>query len=776
MAHAYRLSCFLPFAICPPKSWCFSGSWESWQAMPRQAGLRVVFLLLLLICTCFPAIGQQDSTTAKKVKVGLVLSGGGAKGFAHIGVLKVLEEAGIEVSYIAGTSMGAVVGGLYAAGYNAKQVDSIFNSTNFDELLQDYIPRSSKSFYGKKNDELYAVSLPFDKFKIGAPAGLSKGLYNYNLLAKLLHPVRYVRDFSQLTIPFVCLATDIETGDEVALDKGYLPQALLASGAFPSLFSPVALQGKWLIDGGITNNYPVEYVKKMGADVVIGVDVQDELKKRTDLKDATRILVQITNLQMMRQMERKSRETDVYIKPKISEYGVISFDDGREIELRGEQASKEVLEHLRAIATQNGFYQRPPLKVARDSLHIEVINSNKLEKYTRSYLLGKLRFRPGDKISYSQLKTGIDNLSATQNFSEITYTIDPGSQGKEALTLTLTENPTKTFLKFALHYDNLFKTAGLVNLTQKNLLFKNDVASLDFILGDNSRYNFDYYIDNGFYFSFGARSKYARFIRNVGNSFADNLVNQPTLNSINIELQDLTNQLYLQTVFAQKFMLGIGAELKFLKIESDLLDNEEGVFENSNYWSVFGYLKFDSFDNRYFPKSGYYVALDWQAYLKSSDFTNRFNEFSIIRGDVGIAKTIQDKITLRLQSEAGFTIGPKSVPFFDFILGGYGFSPLNNIRPFYGYDFLSISGDSYFKALATLDYEFYKKNHFNVAVNSAIISDELFDAADWFKTHKKTGFAVGYGLETLLGPIEVKYTWSPERSQSYTWFTVGFWF
>ena len=163
--------------------------------------LKFVYCLLPFAFLLLPISAFSQEKT-KRPKIGLVLSGGGAKGFAHIGVLKVLEQAGVKIDYIAGTSMGAVVGGLYASGYSATQIDSIFYNTDFDELLQDYIPRSSKSFYEKHNDQIYAISLPFNKLKIGIPIALSKGMYNYNLLSKLTHKVRHVNDFSKLPIPF----------------------------------------------------------------------------------------------------------------------------------------------------------------------------------------------------------------------------------------------------------------------------------------------------------------------------------------------------------------------------------------------------------------------------------------------------------------------------------------------------------------------------------------------------------------------------------------------
>lgn len=732
--------------------------------------------LLLLGLFCLQVSVAQDSTQTKRPKIGLVLSGGGAKGFAHIGVLKVLEEAGVKIDYIGGTSMGAVVGGLYASGYSATQIDSIFYNTDFDELLQDYIPRSSKSFYEKRNDEMYALTLPFHKFKIGIPIALSKGMYNYNLLSKLTHKVRHIREFDKLPIPFLCVATDIETGEGILLKEGYLAQALLASSAFPSLFSPVEIDGRVLIDGGVVNNYPAEEVRKMGADIIIGVDVQDDLKNRDALKDATRILVQITNLDMIKSMNEKKKITDIYIKPDISNYGVISFNEGKEIIQKGEIAAMLEIDKIKKLANPEKKYVLNEHSVKSDSLFIKSISLNRLENYTRAYILGKLRFKNGKKISYEDLKTGVNNINATQNFSRISYTIEP-YQGADELKLNLTENHTKTFLKFGLHYDGLYKSALLTNITQKKSLFKNDVVSLDLGLGDNIRYNLDYYIDNGFYWSFGLKSRYNKFNRNVSTDFRDGVIlGQLGLNSINIDFSDFTNQAYMQTVFMQKFLIGGGVELKNIKIKSDNLGTVNPVFENSLYTSVFGYMKFDSFDNKLFPKKGWFLAGDIQSFLYSSDYTREFNRFSIAKGEIGFVKSFHKKVTLKVQSELGFTIGNESVHFFDFVLGGYGFNTINNFKHFYGYDFLSLSADSYIKSCFTIDYEFYKKNHFNFAANYANIADDLFRTGNWLSRPTYNGYAVGYALESVIGPVEVKYTWSPELSRGYTFISIGFWF
>lgn len=734
-----------------------------------------VFFTLFLFISAKSFSQEVKKDSVKRPKIGLVLSGGGAKGFAHIGVLKVLEEAGIKIDYIGGTSMGSVIGGLYASGYNASQIDSIFKKTNFDELINDYIPRSSKNFYGKKNDELYAIVLPFSNFRVGIPEALSKGMYNYNLLSSLTRNVRHIRDFNKLPTPFLCIGTNIETGEEVLLNKGNLVQAMVASAAFPSLFTPVEIDGNLLVDGGVVNNYPIEEVRKLGADIIIGVDVQDDLMKRKNLKNATRILVQITNLQSIDKMKNKIKNTDVYIKPDIRDFGVISFDRGEEIIRKGEEAAFAVFEKIKALSDETTFYKKPKLKVATDTIQIQKINTDKLDNFTKEYIRGKLRFKPGSTITYDNLKTGINNLNATQNFSTISYCLQPDGD-KDDLDLVLKENPTQTFLKLGLHYDGLYKSAILLNLTHKKTFLKNDVTSLDIILGDNFRYDFNYYVENGFNISFGFRSRLNQFNRNVTTSLSNLVTQNPNVNLINVDFLDLSNQAYFQTIFVQKFLMGGGLEYKYLKINSPTLSNVENVIDKSNYFSAFAYLKYDSFDDKYYPSSGLYFSTDLQTYLASSDYTNTFNPFSMAKAEVSFVNTLFPKATFKIDADAGFTFGNSSVPFFDYILGGYGYSKINNFNYFYGYDFLSIAGNSYIKTGITLDYEIIRKNHINLSANFANLGKDIFTTVDWISMPKYTGYAVGYGLETIIGPIEIKQSWSPEMSKSFTWFSIGFLF
>lgn len=730
---------------------------------------HLLFLsLFMMIQVCF---GQEQS----RPKVGLVLSGGGAKGLAHIGVLKVIDSLGIQVDYIAGTSMGAVVGGLYASGYNANQLDSIFSAIDVDALIQDYTPRGAKSFYEKRNDEIYTLTLPFNNFRLGLPSGLSKGLYNFNLISRLTKHVSHVRDFDELPIPFLCIATDLETGEQILLDSGVLAQSIIASGAIPTLYNPVEINGKLHIDGGVVNNYPVEELKNRGVDFIIGVDVQDGLKARDQLKDVTSVLSQLNNFSMIEKMEGKRRMTNIYIKPDTKGFSVVSFDNGQEIIKKGTEKAIEFINQLLPLSNKDKR-QNNVIK-QKDSIYISDITFNKLDNFTRAYILGKLKIKKNTVINHEQLEKGISLINGTQNFSTIMYSFEKIQNG-EQLNLQLKENKNNTFLKFGLHYDDLYKSGVLLNYTQKKLFTKNDVFSLDVMLGDNFRYNFDYYIDNGFYWSFGFNSKLNTFNRNISTDFENGAVfSDLGVNSVNIDFTDVTNQAYVQTIFAQKFSVGTGLEFKYLKIASQTLQNTTPIFDKSDYLSTFGYIKYDSFNQKYFPKKGWSFFGEMKTFLYSSDYTHQFERFSIAKAEAGIVIEPIKKFTIRSQTEVGFAIGERTISFFDFVLGGYGFVPANNFKPFFGYDFLSVAGDSYVKQTAIVDYEFYKKHHINFTGNFANVGNRIFEHLEgWLKKPKYTGYALGYGMESIIGPLEIKHSWSPETGNHFTWFSVGFWF
>lgn len=732
---------------------------------------RFIFGLFLFLNVCFVVKAQETN----RPKIGLVLSGGGAKGFAHIGVLKVLEEQGVKIDYIGGTSMGAIIGGLYASGYTANQLDSIFKTVDADALLQDYIPRNSKSFYEKQNDEIYAIQLPFDDFKIGAPVSLSKGMYNYNMLNRLLAHARYQNDFSKLPIPFLCIATDVVTGQQVILEKGNLPQSILASGAFPSLYTPVEIDDKLLIDGGVVNNYPIAEIRNKGIDIIIGVDVQDGMKDKSKIKGVTDVLMQIANYGMYRGMDGKQLKTDIYIKPDIANFSVVTFDKGSEIIAKGVEAALKELPEIKKISSN--YYKKPlPKYVINDTIHIHSVKVNPLKSYNKDYVFGKLGYFKQECVPFSRLEAGITNLNATQNFSGINYHFEKGEEGDD-LILDLKENTTNTFLKFGLHFDNLYKSAALINVTHKKLLFKNDVASLDFVFGDNIRYNFNYFVDNGFRWSYGAQSRLNKFKYNIKPYETDVVAPQFLgLDVFNADWVDLSNRLYLQNYYNDKFLIGLGLEHKYQIVDITNVKLERNWLDNSHYLSTYFNVVLDTYDNKYFPTKGVSFNAEVKHMFLSSDYNKNFEPFTQINGELGVVKTFANRVSVELKADIGVTIGSTPSINLNYSFGGYGFQSISNVKPFYGYDFLSVNANSYLKSLLRVDYRFYKRHHLNATANFMYLKNAMFQYNDWLELPINSGYALGYGFQTVIGPIEIKQSYSPEIKTHYTWFGIGFWF
>jgi NTE family protein len=739
---------------------------------------------LILIFLFFPLCFYAQEEKAQDVKVGLVLSGGGAKGLAHIGAIKAIEEAGIKIDYISGTSMGAIVGSLYASGYNARQLDSIFNAVDFETLIRDEIPRGSKTFYEKNEADRYTLTLPFDNFKLGFPSGLSKGQNAYNLLSRLTVHVRDQEDFSKLPIPFLCVATDLETGAPVILESGYLPKAVVASGALPTLFSPVTIDGRVLIDGGVVNNYPVDELRAKGMDIIIGVDVQDGLLSRKDINSAVQVLVQINNFDTQRNMQEKRENTDLYIHPNIQDFSVVSFAEGKKIIESGYFAAKSQEGNLIQIANQQQKKNRPEITFQKEqSFYIDKVQIEGSQRYTRSYVLGKLKLQTPSEITFEQFNEGINNLAATGNYKTIDYQLIKKEDDIYDIAFLLTESENKLQLRLSAHYDNLYKTAFLANVTRKRLFTNNDIASLDIIVGDNLRYKANYYIDKGYYWSIGLSSEYNFFDKDVPVSFlaSEKLEETPTLNVIEIEYSDYSNKLYFETIFKRNFLIGIGAEHKHIKYLSknigvDKNRNLQTIFENTNYYNALGYLVFDSLDDTYFPKEGVIFQGDFKLYLFAQGRNKDFESFSIAKSRFGYAHSITNKLSFFFNTEGGFKVGGNDTASFDFFLGGFGYKSINNILPFYGYDSLSIRGDTYLKTSLSFDWEFAKKNHLSAFGNIANVGEDLFSNAQWIDGIDYSGYGLGYGLETPLGPLEVKYSYSPERDATEWYVSAGFWF
>lgn len=742
---------------------------------------RIVIIFLFVVLNNYAQ--EVNFTNKDSLKVGVVLSGGGAKGLAHIGALRVIEEAGIKIDYIAGSSMGAIIGGLYATGYSPNQLDSIFEATNFPTLIRDYLPREAKTFFEKKEAEKYAITLPFDKNKISIPSGLSKGQNVFNFFAELTAHIE-IEDFSQMPIPYFCMATDLETGKQVLLEKGSLPQSMLASGSIPSIFRPVLINDQLLTDGGVVNNYPVEEMRKKGVDIIIGVDVQDELYTRDNLNSALEIFSQISHYNTLQAMEYKSKLTDVMITPDITNFSVLDFDKGNVIIKKGEIAAKKKLDTLTKIAAiQKKNQPKRTVVKTKDKVFIDNIIIVGNNNYPRSYIRGKLKLNQNEETTFSEINKGLNNLSATRNFIHINYRLIPKGENNYDFQLEAQESNETTLLRLGVHFDDLYKSGILLNLTRKSIFTTNDVFSIDLVAGDNLRYQLDYFVDKGRYWSIGFSSWYNQFQRNIDFSFVNQTVGgifeNVDINKIQIINQDFTNQLYLETYLSKEFKFGIGLEQKMLDVKTETIANSTtqntiSIIERFNLLSSYLYYSYDTLDDLFYPRSGMAFYGDFHLYWFSFISNININEFSIAKGAFKYVQPIGSKWAISSYSELGFGIGNENLAGLNFFLGGFGNKPINNLKPFYGYDFISLSGNSYIKAGIDVQYEFYPKNYFIAHANFANIDNHIFSSGDWFSLPSFSGYALGYGVKTLFGPIDVKYSYSPELKSSIWYFSLGY--
>ena len=369
-----------------------------------------LWLLAVAVLLCCNVRAQQDNKPAERKKVGVVLSGGGAKGMAHIGVLKVLERAGIPVDIITGTSMGSIIGGLYAIGYNAHSLDSVVRKQDWSYVITDKEDLRSQSLSDRSKQYTYVFStgLSFSKKKT-SEGGIIKGKNLAELFGQLCTGYTDSLDFSKdLKIPFACVATNIIDNSEMDFHSGRLPQAMRASMAIPAAFAPVRLGDKVLVDGGLKNNYPADLAKEMGADVIIGVTVQGDAKTADEIKGTIGILSQIVDVNCKNKLEDNLAITDLHMQVNTTGYGTASFSSVAIDTLvrRGEEEAMRHWDELIALKQKIGIDDsfRPvrhyPLrpKVMTERQHIKSYIFENMTPQDERFLRQKFHLNKTDSI------------------------------------------------------------------------------------------------------------------------------------------------------------------------------------------------------------------------------------------------------------------------------------------------------------------------------------------------------------------------------------------
>lgn len=764
--------------------------------MPRIASYRFISLAGLFFF-CFSLFGQEKKETFKipPKKIGLVLSGGGAKGYAHIGALKVIERLGLRLNYIAGTSAGALIGALYAAGYSAQELEKLVYDTNFIDVLFMEKNRANLPFFDKKYRERYLAEFSFDNFKVRLPQGLSRGQGMHELLSSLFFPVRHISDYSQLSIPFFCTATDLETGKLFLMKEGDLVQSVLASAAFPSLIAPIEIDGRLYIDGGVSVNMPVKQLKEQGVDFVIAVDVMKNPYKKEEINSMLRIVEQIASYGRSLDNIEQRKAADILIAPDVKQYSIVDFTAKEKIINEGEKAAMQSLESLEKLArVQKGEFNLPvnPSLVKERSIFVTSIFVDGLDKYEPAYVLSKMGIQLFKKTTYEKLRKGVEALYATGNFLNVNYKLVPSELG-DSLIFTVRENPSNLLFKIGAHYSQPFKTGILFNLTSRELFFKNAFMSADLVLGDNPRGTFNYYVDNGWRPGWGYHFNYDQFESLTYLNSVEDV--HPSGSSDYFKNHETTQRLYAQSILKDQYVASFGLEHKILLKNSRFFKGHKwrGVL-----WSAYTSLQADNADNINFPHKGFifdgilkYSLLDHSFFnpdkniIEQKIFKNQKN--LSLEASLQMNFPFHRNWTLRLRSSLGLrSMFDKEYDFFTQLkyfygvqnyLGGINQRRVFNNEHFYGYPFAYLYGMNKFLLGAELQYQIFNNHYISFLSNISNLEDQVKDLR--LLRYKYSGFGISYGYDSIFGPLRLFWTYSPDKGlkeKNAIQVALGFWF
>lgn len=450
---------------------------------------RLLILFLLLPFCCKGLIIAQKSMA--RPKLGLALSGGGSLGMAHVGVLKVMEEAGLRPDYISGVSMGSIVGAMYSIGYSADSLSKLFRTTDWNFILTNNLPENKIIFSEKKYFNNSIMSLPVSSRKVRLPSGLINGQQIEKTLSYFAWPAADIDDFSELPIPFLCLGTDLISTRKVILRTGYLPDAIRASMAVPSIFTPLKIDTAILVDGGFVRNIAVSELKEMGADIIIGSYTGFQRYSENELQSVSGVLKQLSFFNSINDYAEQKKLIDILIEPQVKDLSSTVFTNADSIIERGYRAALPFRTKFKRLADSlNKLGPQQPVEFLLDKDfyafdRIEIIGNTII---TEDQILGILDIKPRDIISKDILSEKIDLLYGRSWFDKVKYRISPARDSLN-LVIECTEKPG-AMLYGSVHYDNYLNEGLIVNLSVKNPVFPRSLADIESYIGQYFRFRF----------------------------------------------------------------------------------------------------------------------------------------------------------------------------------------------------------------------------------------------------------------------------------------------
>jgi NTE family protein len=436
----------------------------------------IISILLLQMTTLAFSAHARD-------KIGLVLSGGGAKGTAHIGVLKVLEQNNIPVDYVVGTSIGAYVGGMYALGYEVSDIEAIMLGMPWDDGYSDFIPRESLAYDKKQHRDRYNLSirLGYSDGEFKVPAGLLLGQSAYQILQRSTDTVSSFDSFDDLAIPYRAVASDIATAKMVVLDHGSINEAMKASAAVPGIVAAVEIEGKTLVDGGITNNMPIDVVKAMGADIVIAIDIGSPLAEQSELTSTVSVLNQLsTILTNNTSLAQKAllTEKDILLRPAIDKLSTTDWSVMPQALILGEQEAQAQSAALMKLAINDVDYQayknQKKLKAKKwfDALprHISKIKISNNSKVENDIVEKVFAVELGKELTKEALDLAINRVYALDEFEHVTVEFDDSPEGRVITLTTQAKSWGPNYFDFGFNLKTDFADQSITSINMSYLM------------------------------------------------------------------------------------------------------------------------------------------------------------------------------------------------------------------------------------------------------------------------------------------------------------------
>ena len=725
------------------------------------------YWLWVVFCLCL-----LTELHAERKKVGLVLSGGGAKGIAHIGVIEVLEKAGIPVDIVVGTSMGSIVGGLYAIGYDGKTLDSIVRRQNWPYLLSDRLVRDKLSFSEKEVTDKYVLSFPFGKDKdTRMPAGFVSGQNIYNLFSDLTAGYHDSLDFASLPVPFACVAADMVTGKEVVLEKGLLVQAMRSSMAIPGAFTPVRTDGMVLVDGGIVNNFPVDVAKAMGAEVIIGVDVQSDLKEAEKLNTLPGVMGQLINLMCLNKFEANKAMTDIYIRPDVRGYSAASFNKEAIDTLlaHGVEAALLKWDELQELKRQLGADSLPcrrslSAETVRDTFFVRDIHLKGISEKDREWIKKIIRLKDNRMMTREDIHQVITRLYGTKLFSGVTYRLLGGPVYDLELNLQQRE---MSELRLGVRFDSEEMAALLLNTRLNFRALKGSRFELTARLSKSPFVRLDYSFENPFWHKLNL--SYMFKYNDFGLYAKGDKVNGTTC-------RYHLGELSLTDFYIRNFKFQWGLRYEYFDYDDFLVrtDEQNISVRSEGFISYYGLAHLETYDRRYYPTKGVSFKASYSLYTDNFIQYDNRTPFSAVSADFTGVISLTNRFKLLPSVYGRVLIGHEvPYPYLNYMGGDVAGRYMNQQLPFWGIHHVELFENALLAGKLHFRQRMGSRHYLSLIGNYALQNDNFFDI---LKKKGIWGGGVGYSYDLPVGPVDVVVSLSDWTKKASFYFNLGFYF